>query len=138
MAQGSNNRGPAPLAFPQGRFTHRPALHSYVGLRSSSLQLAHAARAEWLITGGRGRRSLRVHALFEKFTERSIKSVMLAQEEARRLLSAEVGARLPALESHRQQGAKGGPACQSTLRFELPFARHSLHRFRQSTYCLAS
>lgn len=48
--------------------------------------------------GPPGRRGL-VLALFEKFTERSIKGVMLAQEEARRLQSAEVGW-APAAPSH--------------------------------------
>eukprot|EP00955_Chlamydomonas_euryale_P088828 364416-Chlamydomonas_euryale.AAC.9 len=41
---------------------------------------------------GRGRSDgLRVNALFEKFTERSIKSVMIAQQEAKWLGASEVG-----------------------------------------------
>lgn len=38
-----------------------------------------------------GRRILKVEAVFEKFTERSIKSVMIAQQEAKLLGATEVG-----------------------------------------------
>jgi hypothetical protein len=40
---------------------------------------------------GRSRTILKVQAVFEKFTERSIKSVMLAQQEAKLLGASEVG-----------------------------------------------
>lgn len=38
----------------------------------------------------KGRRQLQVHAVFEKFTERSIKAVMMSQQEAKNLGSVEV------------------------------------------------
>jgi hypothetical protein len=58
---------------------------------------AAPARGAALAVGpGRvGRRSaVSVRAVFEKFTERSIKSVMLAQQEARQMGATEVGSSL--------------------------------------------
>lgn len=77
-------------------------------LPSSSTQLRGAGQQRLLRQTAPARQGTRqgapvrrglVLALFEKFTERSIKGVMLAQEEARRLQSAEVG-RAPAAASH--------------------------------------
>ncbi|KAL4441273.1 hypothetical protein ABPG77_011510 [Micractinium sp. CCAP 211/92] len=68
-------------------------------LPSSSTQLRGAGQQQLLRQATPARQGARqgapvrrglVLALFEKFTERSIKGVMLAQEEARRLQSAEV------------------------------------------------
>mmetsp|Transcript_10026 Transcript_10026/g.21446 ORF Transcript_10026/g.21446 Transcript_10026/m.21446 type:complete len:958 (+) Transcript_10026:149-3022(+) len=42
------------------------------------------------LTAARGRKALRVAAVFEKFTERSIKSVMISQQEAKLLGASEV------------------------------------------------
>jgi hypothetical protein len=78
------------LGRPQGSLTPLYAyrVHQYVGLRACGVSTCPNALAR--VTQGmkasnaspRGRR-LVVFALFEKFTERSIKSVMLAQEWAR-------------------------------------------------------
>eukprot|EP00879_Flechtneria_rotunda_P032621 GHRR01035867.1.p1 GENE.GHRR01035867.1~~GHRR01035867.1.p1 ORF type:complete len:179 (-),score=40.92 GHRR01035867.1:74-610(-) len=55
---------------------------SFMGARvvrqAASVQMARR-------TAGRGKRMLVVKAMFERFTEKAIKVVMLAQEEARRL-----------------------------------------------------
>lgn len=83
---------------------------------SSSTQLRGAGQQQLLRQATPARQGARqgapvrrglVLALFEKFTERSIKGVMLAQEEARRLQSAEVGG-APAATVHLFKRQRGG------------------------------
>eukprot|EP00955_Chlamydomonas_euryale_P044337 352861-Chlamydomonas_euryale.AAC.17 len=76
---------------------HAPAwLTRRRGVAGGPLPSSHGGFRESLPAAGsrRGapppRRGLRVNALFEKFTERSIKSVMASQQEAKALGAAEV------------------------------------------------
>ena len=58
----------------------------------SSYSSAALARSDVRVHGrSHGRQALRCNALFEKFTERSIKSVMIAQNEAKGSGATEVG-----------------------------------------------
>ena len=77
----ARHAAPAAAAAPAGRLRLGSCASAFSGA---------ALQAPATMQGLRSRRSVAVYALFEKFTERSIKSVMLAQEEARRLLSPEV------------------------------------------------
>jgi ATP-dependent Clp protease ATP-binding subunit ClpC len=73
-------------------------------MRGSALQQRGEAHSQ----PPRARGALRVQALFEKFTERSIKSVMLAQEEARRMSATEVSTEHILLGLIAEDSGKGG------------------------------
>ena len=73
--------------------SHGVNISTFNGLRASGALRSRNSLPGLQFTArnpSRGARHLRVQALFEKFTERSIKSVMLAQEWARNASDTEV------------------------------------------------